>query len=113
MRENRLSYCNAGHNPPLLLSGGQLRLLMATGLPLAMMEGVPYTGGSEPFGAGDTLVIYSDGIPEALVQKDFYGDDRLRALATTLAGSSRPRGGDRRGDSARRARRGRRRYARR
>jgi serine phosphatase RsbU (regulator of sigma subunit) len=50
-----------------------------------MMEGLPYTGGAEPFAPGDTLVIYSDGIPEAPVQKDFYGDDRLRERALALA----------------------------
>jgi CHASE2 domain-containing sensor protein len=86
-RENRMRYCNAGHNPPLLLRGGKLELLMATGLPLAMMEGLPYTGGEQSFGSGDALVIYSDGIPEAPVQKDFYGDERLRELALALAGS--------------------------
>ncbi|MGH7742917.1 MAG: PP2C family protein-serine/threonine phosphatase, partial [Candidatus Eiseniibacteriota bacterium] len=67
---------------------GDLRPLMATGLPLAMMEGLPYTGDTEVFRPGDTLVIYSDGIPEALVQKDFYGEERLRSLALTLAGGA-------------------------
>ena len=53
-----------------------------------MMDGLPYTGGEESFGAGDTLVIYSDGIPEAPVGKDFYGDDRLRERSLALAASS-------------------------
>jgi serine phosphatase RsbU (regulator of sigma subunit)/CHASE2 domain-containing sensor protein len=87
VRERRLHFCNAGHNPPLLLRGGELHLLDATGLPLALLEDVEYTGGEEAFNPGDTLVIYSDGIPEAPVGKQFYGDERLRSLALELAES--------------------------
>lgn len=85
IRDRRLRFCNAGHNPPLLLRGAETLPLMATGLPLAMMEGVPYSGGEEPFGPGDALIVYSDGIPEATVQKGFYGDDRLRSQVLALA----------------------------
>jgi len=89
VRENRLRYCNAGHNPPLLIRGGKLELLLATGLPLAMMEGVPYSGGEETFAPGDVLWIYSDGIPEAVVQKEFYTDERLREQALALSAAQR------------------------
>ena len=87
VRERRLRYCNAGHNSPLLLRNGGLHLLAATGLPLAVMEDVEYTGGEEPFQAGDALVIYSDGIPEALVARQFYGNERLQERALKLAQS--------------------------
>ena len=87
VRENRLRYCNAGHNPPLLLRDGALRLLDATGMPLAILEDGEYTGGEEEFTAGDTLVIYSDGIPEAPINKDFYSDERLQERAIKLAQS--------------------------
>lgn len=91
--EKRLRYCNAGHNGPLLLRNGQVTELGATGAPLAVTELLPYSGGEEPFESGDTLVIYSDGIPEAPIQKgsrltkEFYGDERLRERARVLAGS--------------------------
>ncbi|MEO5617128.1 MAG: CHASE2 domain-containing protein [Candidatus Eisenbacteria bacterium] len=81
VREKRLLYCNAGHNPPLLFRGGALHLLPATGIPLAILEDGFYTCGEEPFGAGDVLVIYSDGIPEAPIGKQFYGDERLQERA--------------------------------
>jgi CHASE2 domain-containing sensor protein len=87
IRERKLRYCNAGHNPPLLLRDGDLHLLMATGIPLAVLEDMEYTGAGETFGPGDTLVIYSDGIPEAQIGKHFYGDDRLRRQALELARS--------------------------
>ena len=85
--EKRLRYCNAGHNSPLLLRAGKVVELGATGVPLAIVEDMPYGGGEEPFETGDTLVIYSDGIPEAPIHKTkvFYGDDRLREQAVALA----------------------------
>ena len=87
VRERRLRYCNAGHNPPLLIRNGTLQLLHATGIPLAILEDGEYTGGEEPFNAGDVLVIYSDGIPEAVVARQFYGDERLHDYALKLAQS--------------------------
>jgi len=85
VRERRLRYCNAGHNPPLLLRDGTLHLLPANGIPLAVMEDVEYRGEEQPFNPGDTLVIYSDGIPEAPVARQFYGDERLHESAIRLA----------------------------
>lgn len=87
VRDGRLRYCNAGQNPPLLFRDGQLQLLAATGIPLAVMEEGMYTGGEAEFRPGDVLVIYSDGIPEALLGKQFYGDDRLQERARKLAQS--------------------------
>jgi len=77
-REPRLRYCNAGHNPPILLREGGEELLGATGLPLAMLEFGTYADEERRFGPGDTLVLYSDGVPEAPVRAEFYGDERLR-----------------------------------
>jgi len=87
VRERRLRYCNAGHNPPLLIRGGALHQLPGNGLPLALMEEERYTGGEEAFNPGDALVIYSDGITEAVVGKEFYGDERLQENALKLAQS--------------------------
>ena len=89
-RENRMRYCNAGHNPPLLERGGEQELLGATGLPLAMIESATYEQDEHSFGPGDTLVLYSDGIPEAPLKLDFYGDERLRAFVHERAARSRP-----------------------
>jgi sigma-B regulation protein RsbU (phosphoserine phosphatase) len=92
VRERRLRYCNAGHNPPLLFRDGSLRLLEATGPPLAIVEEMEFSGGEESFDRGDTLVIYSDGIPEAPIGKQFYSDERLQARALDLARSERTAG---------------------
>jgi hypothetical protein len=85
--EGRLRYCNAGHNPALLVPRGQpVQLLEATGLPLAIVDPSPYEEGERPFREGDVLVLYSDGITEAQRRSDLYGDERLRELARRLAG---------------------------
>lgn len=89
LREETLTFANAGHNPPLLLHDGELELLEATGIPLAMMEGLPYTGGTRRFAPGDTLVLYSDGVPEAPSGPRFYGDDALREQARALVAEGR------------------------
>ncbi len=85
--EKRLRYCNAGHNPPLLIRGGKLHLLETNGMPLAILGSLEYTGGEDTFGAGDVLVIYSDGIPEAPIGKQFYGEERLHERALSLVQS--------------------------
>jgi len=88
--EPRLRFCNAGHNPPLLIHEGVQQQLGATGLPLAMFDFATYTDEERPFGPGDVLVIYSDGIPEAPVRHDFYGDARLSAKVEDLTRVPRP-----------------------
>lgn len=72
-----LTYCNAGHNAPLVFGEGATRQLEATGIPVAMMESFPYTAASTTIGSGETLALYSDGIPEAMCGDEFFGDDRL------------------------------------
>ena len=74
-----LKYSNGGHNPPMLarISGEVLRLDRG-GLPVGMMKGMPYDEASVRFGAGDVLVIYSDGITESVnEQEEEFGEERL------------------------------------
>ena len=79
-------YCNAGHNPAILMRNGEMTLIEATGLPLAMLDPgmAPYEEGEFEFGPGDVLVIYSDGVTEAQLGDDLYEDERLQALVPQL-----------------------------
>ncbi len=77
-----LHYCNAGHNAPYVIGPSGKRELEATGIPVAMMESFPYTAARTTLAPGETLALYSDGIPEAMCGEDFFGDDRM---AETLA----------------------------
>lgn len=79
-RQGELHYCNAGHNPPWVLrAGGAVESLTDTGgIPLGLMERMPYTGGVLPMGAGDALFLYTDGVPEASNEGlDDFTDERL------------------------------------
>jgi serine phosphatase RsbU (regulator of sigma subunit) len=81
--ENRFSYSNAGHNHPLLFSADREPLRLGTGgLVLGIMEDVPFGEKEVSFNPGDLLVIYSDGITEAMdAQEEDFGEERLIAVA--------------------------------
>lgn len=85
---HRLEYCNAGHNPPIMLSAGNGPVLLDTGGPvLGVVPGFPYQRGEAEFGPGQTLLIYSDGFSEAMNQRlEEFTDERLRASAEANAG---------------------------
>jgi len=63
--DGSVRYCNAGHNPPLLLKGGQLQELRAGGLVLGPDPAAEYSRGEVLMKRGDMLVLYTDGIIEA------------------------------------------------
>jgi sigma-B regulation protein RsbU (phosphoserine phosphatase) len=73
-----LEYVNAGHNPPLLFSeGDRADTLDATGVPLGLLAGSHFSMGRVVLPPGGLLCVFSDGIPEAMVGEDLYGDERL------------------------------------
>jgi len=79
-----LRYVNAGHNYPLLRrTNGEVEPLATGGVPLGLFEEAEYEESVTPFGDRDGLLLFSDGITEAmdLFQAE-YGDDRLAALWT-------------------------------
>lgn len=79
----RLSYVNAGHNPPLLVrAGGAVERLEEGGLVLGMFENVVYASATVEMRLGDTLVVYSDGVTETWSpQGEEFGEESLMALA--------------------------------
>lgn len=77
----RISYVNAGHNPPVLArAGGVLEHLEAGGLPLGVLPEAGYECGSVELGPGDILYVFTDGMVEAVNEAGVeYGDARLEA----------------------------------
>jgi sigma-B regulation protein RsbU (phosphoserine phosphatase) len=75
-----LSYANAGHCAPFLVSrDGRLRSLHTTSMPVGMVEGAPFQTVQTQLEPGDKIVIYSDGLTEAEgVDGAFFDTDRLR-----------------------------------
>jgi serine phosphatase RsbU (regulator of sigma subunit) len=82
IERHRLLFCNAGHDNPYLLSEGQEpRRLKTGGVVLSIMDSFPYQEEEVAFNPGDTLVMYSDGFPEAMnAKQELYGDEKLGAL---------------------------------
>jgi sigma-B regulation protein RsbU (phosphoserine phosphatase) len=78
-----LSYVNAGHNPPLLVRrDGSLERLTEGGMVLGLIESVVYADGAAQLEAGDTLIVYSDGVTETFDAADQeFGEEGLSALA--------------------------------
>jgi sigma-B regulation protein RsbU (phosphoserine phosphatase) len=74
---------NAGHLPPLIKKAdGTVRKLPAAGsAPLGILPTLSFTGQSASLEAGDTIVLYTDGIIEAMNARDeLYGYERLESL---------------------------------
>ncbi len=81
-RGNGLHYINAGHVPPVLVSGstGAYRLLREGGCVIGLFPDVEYTRGSVKLEAGDVLVCCTDGILRARDgAEQEYGVERLAA----------------------------------
>lgn len=70
---------NAGHNPPVLLSKGNIAYLPSSNEPLAgAMEDMEYTTTELQLEKGDTLFLYTDGVTEAMnVKNELYSDEKL------------------------------------
>jgi serine phosphatase RsbU (regulator of sigma subunit) len=77
--DGRLVSCNAGNNPPFLLSrDGSVRKLEVGGLPIGPFTDAAYGEEETPLRPGDTLVLYSDGVSDAAGTNDeAFGDERL------------------------------------
>lgn len=63
--DGELTYCNAGHNPPLVIGAGGVRRLSTGGLIVGLFDDATYEQDVVQLRQGDTVVIYSDGVTEA------------------------------------------------
>jgi serine phosphatase RsbU (regulator of sigma subunit) len=88
LRSGLLRYVNAGHETPLLHGDRGLRLLDAGGgPPLCVLDDFAYETAEAQLAAGDTLLLVTDGVTEALdARGGLYGRERLqRVLAAPHA----------------------------
>jgi sigma-B regulation protein RsbU (phosphoserine phosphatase) len=74
-----LSYCNAGHCPPILLRvDGRTECLETGGALLGALDGAEFDSGKLILEPGDTLVTYSDGVLECCNSSgEEFGSERL------------------------------------
>lgn len=86
-----LLYINAGHEAPLLISKGNLAGRLApTGPAVGMMPDMEFAIQSIALSPGDSIVAYTDGVPDALNKKnESFSEERLIATAGGSAGPAR------------------------
>jgi phosphoserine phosphatase RsbU/P len=78
MPDGRLLYCNAGHNPPLVISGNTFRRLECGGPIVGLFESASYEEETVTLTRGDWLIVFSDGVSEALsASGEEYGEGRI------------------------------------
>ena len=82
-----LTYINAGHNQPMLCrKSGTLERLDAGGLPIGISTDVAYQSCAVVLAPGDWLVIFTDGVVEAVnTSNEEYGEQRLLAVVASAA----------------------------
>jgi len=81
-------YCNVGHNPPALYrsQSQQLRTLDAGGPVAGVLPDAPYETERINLESGDALMLYTDGITEAMnAAEELFGEERLYQLLTENA----------------------------
>jgi sigma-B regulation protein RsbU (phosphoserine phosphatase) len=76
--DGRLTYCNAGHNPPLLMTKQGFRRLEKGGLIVGLFEHATFEDESLQLEPGDYIVVFSDGVTEALnLAGEEFTEERL------------------------------------
>jgi len=88
VRSGSLTYCNCGHNPPLLLrkAGGSYERFPAGSPPLGIMDTIACAPRSIALAPGDLLFLYTDGVTEAEdPQAAQFGMERLETALSEAA----------------------------
>ena len=81
LNSGEMTFANAGHNRPVVISDGARFLEMDSGMLIGLIKGVPIKDETLTLKAGDAIMIYTDGVTEAVSKdKAFYGDERLLSL---------------------------------
>ncbi|MFQ5738553.1 MAG: PP2C family protein-serine/threonine phosphatase [Acidobacteriota bacterium] len=81
-----LTYCNAGHNPPLLISKGVIQKLSTGGTVAGLFQDPEYEEETVALFGGDVVVFYTDGVVEAENPKgEQFDEEQLEELLRTNA----------------------------
>ena len=76
--DGRLTYCNAGHNPPLIIGRDGVRRLETGGPIVGLFEAAMFEEETVRLSSGDWLIVFSDGVSEALsADGEEYGEARI------------------------------------
>jgi phosphoserine phosphatase RsbU/P len=86
VRTGEAVFSNGGHNPPYLMKKGELtRLVLDPGLSLGVREKASYTDQRLKMDPGDTLFLYTDGVTEAMNDREaLFTEERLKTCLSRL-----------------------------
>jgi len=85
--QHSLAFTNAGHNYPFLISSdGKVERLKTIGIPLGFLEDFEFSEHTVPFNVGDVLVLFSDGISEAMNkhEEEFEEEKILQVIKSNM-----------------------------
>lgn len=82
LQDGSIKYCNAGHNPPLLIKNdGSSVYLKTGGIPLGFISDSPYGDETLRLSQGEILLLFSDGVTETFDENEVeFGESRLSEL---------------------------------
>lgn len=72
-----IRYASAGHPAAFFQHGGEMKSLEATGPIIALTPDAAYSSREVPLGAGDVLLLYTDGLAEARAGEQLFGEERI------------------------------------
>jgi len=79
----KVTFCNAGHNPPLRLSGDRVEILTTErgsgqGVAVGILDDAEYSDAELVLAPGESLVLYTDGVTEPVDRNNkMYGEERM------------------------------------
>jgi sigma-B regulation protein RsbU (phosphoserine phosphatase) len=87
--DGSFTYCNAGHNAPLLVSSSGIRRLETGGVVLGLFDSATFEEETLKLEPGDLIVLFSDGVTEAMnSESEEFTDERLIACASAHLGET-------------------------
>ncbi len=84
--DGRFSYCNGGHNPPFVVSGGQIRRLTTGGPIVGAFKDAAFDEETVRLNDQDLVIMFTDGVTEACnPEGEDFGEERLTAAVSSCA----------------------------
>ena len=85
--DRTFTYCNAGHNPPLVRRrDGTIESMQPTGAAIGLIEQTSFEQRDMTLHSGDSVLIYTDGVVESMnEQKELFGQQRLEDYVRHVA----------------------------
>jgi sigma-B regulation protein RsbU (phosphoserine phosphatase) len=87
LRTGRVDYVDAGHEPPFVLQprGAVLKVDKTGGIVLGFMPGQTFNSGSLQLNPGDALVLYTDGVSEAMnASRQLFGAEAIEKTLSRI-----------------------------